>query len=321
MKFKWSVYFFWLGLMGIPLQASPLCDHIVHIPSMGTVFEIQYVNPCLSAEAKKHQLDIKKILDDLEASMSLYLIDSEISRLNEKGFIEEPSTHFKKIIQIAIEAGAKTDGYFDITVWPLLREIKKHFQNGSGLIDEKSLDRLKLLIDYRKIRVSAHQISFATPAMAITLDGIAKGYAVDLVSNYLEQQGITSYLVNFSGNIKLKGEHANGKKWNVAIYNPLSRGTLPVELQNESIASSGIENESYSEDGKWHHLIDPKKLRPAQAFLYTTILGPSAMVCDILSTATFVMDKEKAKKILSKNYPQYHYRLILKNKEVVTDLR
>jgi FAD:protein FMN transferase len=143
---------------------------------------------------------------------------------------------------------------------------------------------------------------------------MAKGYAVDKIAEILIQKQITNYLLDFSGNIRLQGRPAQKPKWNVKVKysNSTSSNTLtPKPGTYLSMASSGYETEHYSENYQWHHLINPITLRPAQntfkgkSVFQTTVIGPDAVVCDILSTATFVAGPVESNKFMAKHYPDY----------------
>ncbi|MEQ1877223.1 MAG: FAD:protein FMN transferase [Bdellovibrionia bacterium] len=279
------------------------CPKNLHIPSMGTVFEIQYLTSCGPDSVGPA---IKAKLDRWEASMSLYQSESEISRLNRYGILEDPSADFLKLLSISIGHSQATKGYFEITVWPVLQLIKTNFKTTGKPPRAHALEMLKPLVDSAGIELS-RQIRFKNKGVMITLDGIAKGFAVDEIGRWLRAAGISNFLINFSGNMLAGGYRADEKPWTVGIPNPVTGETTTIELHDEAIASSGVDYSFYSKDKKWHHLINPRTLRPANGAVATTIVGPSATTCDVLSTATFALGSTTAAKILAENYPKYRY--------------
>ncbi len=299
------------------------CEFIEHILSMGTVFEFQYVDFCNRSEKNlKIMHQIKSVLDEIETSMSLYQSESEIRRLNRTGILKNPSQEIYQVVKLSLLHGELTHGYFDISVWPVLSLIKQKSKNGILSFNQNELKKLRLLVNYKNIALTSKDIRLKR-SMEITLDGIAKGFAVDQVSDYLDKAGFRSYLINFSGNMKSRGTHANSSPWSVGVLNPETQELYPVSLINEAVASSGItsqtDNTVFSKDGKWHHLINPKTLMPANEMISTTIIGPSATVCDVLSTATFVMGEKESKSILSENYPEYRYRYVTSDRKIVSN--
>ena len=288
---------------------------------MGTVFEVQYIGACdRSEQSADHDLtlSIKNVLDTLEAHMSLYQSSSEISKLNRSGKIENPSQDLREVVELSLKNAPLTEGYFDITVWPVVKLIQDKFKDTASPPSNEDLEKLRSLVNYKNITINSNGIMFLNPGVMITLDGVAKGYAVDKIADLMEAHSIYNYIVNFSGNMRVKGKQMDGTLWKIAILDPLTHQDILIELKNESIASSGIDYASYSKDKKWHHLINPKTLRPANTLVTATIVGPSAAMCDVLSK-TFVMGAKKAVEILKKNFPEYRYRFESKE-EVVTNI-
>jgi FAD:protein FMN transferase len=285
-------------------RPTNLCQKDLHIPSMGTVFELQYVAGC-----EGHDLigrEIKAKLDRWEASMSLYQSQSEISRLNRYGILEDPSADFLRLLNISIGHSRGTNGYFDITIWPVLQLIKASFKLKGVPPSKEALDNLRPFIGVTNIELS-NQVRFKRKGVMISLDGIAKGFAVDEIGKWLKEVRISNFLINFSGNMLAGGYRADNKPWTVGVPDPNTGELITIELHDEAIASSAVDYSFYSSDKKWHHLIDPHTLRPAGGVVATTIVGPSATTCDVLSTATFAIGLSRAKKILAENYPKYRY--------------
>jgi thiamine biosynthesis lipoprotein len=291
------------------------------LPSMGTVFEIQYIGSCNQSEnSLDHRLtlSIKDMLDTMEAHMSLYQTSSEISLLNRTGRIDNPSQDFKEVVILSLKNSPLTEGYFDISVWPVVKLIKASFKETGKPPTYIELEKLRPFVSYKNIKVTDRSIEFLRPGVMITLDGVAKGYAVDKVADFLETNYVHDYIANFSGNMKVKGKQLDGSNWSIGIFDPVIRETIHIKLKDESIATSGVDYAYYSKDKKWHHLINPKTLRPANSLISATIVGPSATLCDVLSKS-FVMGIKNAVAIIKKNYPEYRYRLVNKN-EVVTNI-
>jgi thiamine biosynthesis lipoprotein len=297
------------------------CDYVERLPSMGTVFEVQYVDTCGKPDPDKILRLAKEELDQMETAMSLYQSESEISRLNRVGSVEA-SQHFINVVNESLKHGQLTEGYFDITIWPVLKLIQKSLKVSNQPPQKKQLESLRELVDFKNVSVLGKQIKFKKQGMAISLDGVAKGYAVDVIAEKLRLSGILSFIVNFSGNMRIEGRHADGRPWSLAVYDPVTEAVvkIPVASTPLSVASSGIDFASYSKDKLWHHIINPKTLRPANELIATSIVGPSATVCDVLSTATFAMGPNQAVRILLKNYPQYRYRLETRNGKITTNL-
>ena len=101
-----------------------------------------------------------------------------------------------------------------------------------------------------------------------------------------------------------------GGPWKVALWNPVRQEVTPLEVSEEgALASSGSEHLHFDPHQEWHHIIDPKTLRPARDFASVTVLGKTAMECDILSTSFSVLSPEKAQSLQQKRFR--HIRLWL----------
>ncbi|MCB0404779.1 MAG: FAD:protein FMN transferase [Bdellovibrionales bacterium] len=275
---------------------------------MGTVFEVQYLRACGAADSPHLELEkqIQDRLDTIEASMSLYQSKSEISRLNRQGHLDDLSPDFRSVLEQALDYSKLTEGYFDITIWSVLEEIQASFKKHGRPPEPTKLQPYAKLVDSALVQLEGSTIKFSRPGVKVSTDGIAKGYAVDEVAEYLLERGVSNFLINFSGNIRTHGKKVDGQ-WKVAIQNPLTGEIFDIDLRQGAVASSGLEYASYSKDHKWHHLINPRTLLPARELAGSSVAGPSATVCDALSTAVLVMGRKNADRILSKNFPHYRF--------------
>jgi len=286
------------------------------IPSMGTFLELQLVSTCGSAQLPNAILAIKNRLDSLEAELSLYQKDSALSRLNKFGQVDKVSSDFLTILRLSLEHNLNTDGAFNIGVEPILEEIRNSLKNGN---QPKNLSGFRNLLDLKQVLIQQNRVSFKTKGMKLTFDGVAKGYAVDEIASLLEQRGIENYLVNFSGNMRWRGHREDAQNWKIAIWDPVS--SLAIQIANRqrgAIASSGIDYNHYSTDKKWHHIIDPRTLRPANENTAATVIGTSATICDILSTTTFILNEKDRQKIYLDRYSEYGYWVRSKEDHIFT---
>lgn len=273
---------------------------------MGAFFEIQLRQNCHKSEPKELFLEIQNSLDLLEKDLSLYQSQSAIQLLNQTGSLTVAPDSLRQLVQLSLEAGRKTNGAFDLTVWPLLQFIKSHFKIHTDDPSDQALKEVKAVTSYKLVQLTPKGVQFARPGVKITLDGIAKGYAVDQVAALLAKSQVNDYLLNFSGNMKWSGFSEKNQFWKISRWNSVTQKAFEVPGSKiGSIASSGPDFNQYSKGKKWHHLIDPRTLRPANFWVGTTVLGPSATQCDILSTAFFAMPESELNEVLTKNFPDY----------------
>ncbi len=293
-------------------ESSPrVCETLRRLPSMGTFFEVQLVSNCDKPIETSLFLEIQQELDKMESEMSLYQSESPISRLNRDGVLLSPiPEHLRKVTQLSIEAYRQTQHRFDMSIWPVLQLIQDSFKTKGTPPSEQDLKNLNTLIGSENVELNEVHLLLKKKGMGITLDGIAKGYAVDWVSDILAKKGYGNFLVNFSGNMKWMGRGVDAKgerrAWEIRRWDPIKKQAVKIKtLSSGAVASSGGEVNFYDKKKQWHHIIDPKTLQPARKWIQTTAIGPRAVDTDVLSTATFVMSAGEIEEILREHYPEF----------------
>ena len=146
----------------------------------------------------------------------------------------------------------------------------------------------KVLIDEQ-----ACTVTLTDPQMRLDVGAIAKGYAVEMVARQMEQKGIAGYVINVGGNVRTLGAKPDGSGWTVGIENPADDAEdylAYLQLDGESLITSGSYQRYYVVEGKrYHHIIDPVTLMPADYFTSVSIVCDSSADGDALSTALFCM--------------------------------
>lgn len=231
----------------------------------------------------------------LEEQFSVYISDSEISRLNKNKEIkasEDLLSVFKKSIHISRITG----GAFDITTLPLTKLYREAEKSDTPPPEEKIKEVLKD-IGYEKIRITENIIKIPSN-MEVDVGGIAKGYVVDRVAEYLQREGVRNGLVNAGGDMYCFGKNSAGTKWRVAINNPFRKGEIlqTLYVSGYGIATSGNYERYLSIQGKkFGHIINPftgKTLQDIPASV--TVIAPDTTTADGLATAFFVLGIEKS---------------------------
>lgn len=277
--------------------------------TMGTTYHIKYIDNGTKTLPKpeliKAQLD--HLLDVVNQEMSTYKKDSQISQFNQMKEVDTPfviSADFAKVVAEAVRLNQVTEGALDVTVGPLV--------NLWGFGPDKRLNKVptQAQIDERSQSVGIEKFVLDTaqntltkkvPNLYLDLSSIAKGFGVDKLAEHLESLGIEHYLVEIGGEIRGKGQNLLGKAWNIAIEKPEfaqgSSSQITLPLNNLAMATSGnYRNYFEDEQGKrLSHIIDGKTHRPIEHNLASiTVLHPSTMTADGLSTGLFVLGAEKA---------------------------
>lgn len=283
--------------------------------TMGTTYHIKYIdNGELSLDKEKAHAQIEMVLKDVNAKMSTYDKNSELSRFNQFNEINQPveiSSDLAKVLREAIRLNKVTQGALDVTVGPVVNlwgfgpEKRPEKQPTA----EQLAERLAWIgIDKLKLTQSAGKFSLekSVPQLYIDLSSIAKGFGVDQVANTIEQIGAQNYMVEIGGEIRAKGKNIEGKDWQIAIEKPSFDGSRAIEqvigLKDLAMATSGNYRIYFEENGKrFSHEIDPKTGLPIQHHLASiTVLHPSSMTADGLSTGLFVLGEDKALEVAEK---------------------
>ncbi len=220
----------------------------------------------------------------------------------------------KKIIDMLIfakEMYQKTDGNVNIAMGSVLKIW--HIYRNEGLDNPAKaelppMDELKEAskhtnIDDLIIDTDKNTVFLADPLMTLDVGAIAKGFAVEEIAKHLEGKGITGYILNVGGNVRTIGM-ADKEKWKVGIENPdINNEEKPyieyLKLSGESVVTSGSYQRFYIVNGEnYHHIIDPETLMPGTKYRSVSVITNDSGLGDAMSTALFIMDYEKGKKIV-----------------------
>lgn len=132
-------------------------------------------------------------------------------------------------------------------------------------------------------------VTLTDPKTTLDVGAIAKGYAVEMIARGLEARGISGYVLNVGGNVRTIGKKPDGAGWTVGIEDPIGDGYVAyLNIAGESVVTSGSYQRFYIVDGKrYHHIIDPETLMPAEYFASVSVLTKNSALGDALSTALF----------------------------------
>ncbi|MBC61386.1 MAG: hypothetical protein CMP11_02935 [Zetaproteobacteria bacterium] len=291
--------FLWL-LSNTQESGKKLSPLIIRGSTMGTYFIVTYF-PNQGKKIKIENLNemITKDLEKVNQQMSTYIDDSEISQFNriEKNKDFRISPWFYEVTKFSLELSNKTSGSFDPTVGPLVNKWgfgpKKNQLPPTAQEIQKTLSQ----VGYEKIKLTEKTIKKSHSKVYLDLSSVAKGFAVDIISEKLNSLGISNHLVEIGGEIRASGDK-NGSPWLIGIEDPNLTENLQqlVFLKNSSIATSGpYRNYFETENGKITHTIDPKTGKALiNNILSVSIIDKKCMKADALATALLVMGENKA---------------------------
>jgi len=270
--------------------------------TMGTTYEIKIAQNLSDYHQNIISQDVDSILNSINRSMSTYISDSEISLINKdevvfKSFIV--SNDFKYVLDQSLELYELTNGAFDVTVRPLL--VLWGFRN-QKVVKKPDLNLINSVSEYvgsDKIIFQSNQLTKKHPKLQLDFGAIAKGYAVDRISDYLINAGYLSHYVEIGGEIICKG-----KKWNIQIAYPellSNKGYEIVALDNHAIATSGTYNQFIQiEDFEYSHIFDPRLGKPVENNIVSvSVISDKSIYSDALSTSLKVLGKEKGLELIN----------------------
>lgn len=235
-------------------------------------------------------------IDRLEALFSYSLPDSDVSKLNAAAgqgrVVLAPETI--AVLVAAQRMAELSQGCFDVTVAPLVDLWGFRPDSVPAVPDAASIANALSLVDYRRLVVdpATNQAELLLPGMSIDLGAIAKGYVVDRVAAVLRSHGVESAVLDIGGNVYALGLRPDGMAWRVGLQHPRESdqllGVLP--LTERSVATSGDYQRFFVADGeRYHHLLDPRTGYPAVDVVSISIVAPTGMEADAVSTAAFVL--------------------------------
>ena len=246
--------------------------------------------------------EIEKELHRFDNSLSPFNPNSIISKINHNESVETDSL-FQNCFNLSMRISKETDGAFDITVAPLVNAWGFGFKKNS-FPDSAKIDSLKQFIGYQKVKLENGRIVKQDPRLMLDCSAVAKGYAVDIVAQFLEKKGVENFMVDIGGEVVVKGVNPKNRSWRIGINKPID-DSLSVnqelqtilELSNVGLATSGNYRNFYYKGGKkYAHTIDPKSGYPIQHnILSSTVVAQNCMTADALATSFMVMGLEKAK--------------------------
>lgn len=239
-------------------------------------------------------------IETVESVMSIYRDSSELSRLNRDGAVHQPHRYLVDVLRTALDVSRRTDGAFDVTVQPLWSVHRAAHDHDRVPLDDE-LARALDLVDWRSIELRDDAIRLTQPGSAVTLNGIAQGFAVDRALAALRSHGIQHALVDV-GELAAIGRKQDQSPWKVGVQHPREPEAYAalVELEHRSLATSGDYATTFTPDRASHHVFDPRTGRSPLELASVTIAAPNAMLADAWSTACLVLGPERSLERLSR---------------------
>lgn len=262
----------------LSLTAVALCPLSAHAAEwqgtgLGTTLALRLVGGT-PAQTRHAFRKVEQEITRVEAAASLYR-DSSLTRLNRDGHLAHPAADFLALLALAGAVHTATAGVFDPTVQPLWLAIAK---GGDQTAAQE-------LIGWGRLSLSPEAIRLA-PGQALTLNGIAQGWAADRIAAALKAEGFTNALIDM-GEVQALGTREDGRPWQARSMTPEGRPLADIALTNRALATSSPRGTLIGSGQP--HILGPK----GQSARWSTVSvsAGSAAVADALSTAFTLMDR------------------------------
>ena len=260
--------------------------------AMGTVHELRAFGDNAENAVAAAEEEILR----LDRLLSRGFAGSEISKVNKEGG-GAVSADTKAILQKGIEVSNETDGAFDMCIAPLV-DLWGFYSKEYHVPADAEIAAALPKTNFKNIKLNGDDISLLNGAQLDT-GGIAKGYLSDRVIEIFKEHGITSAIISLGGNVQTLGKKGDGSLWRIGIKDPEGGLLGTLETLDKAVITSGGYQRFFEEDGKiYHHIIDPETGKPAESGLKSvTIITSDGALGDALSTAVFVMGKERGERL------------------------
>ena len=265
--------------------------------ALGTTYNIIYEVPNDSVDFREA---ILAVFDSVNASMSTYWPDSDISRINQGDTTVQVDAYFKEVFLKSKEVWQTTHGVFDPTVGALVNAWG--FGPGKSLaaLDSAKVDSILVFTGMEKVSLKGgNRIIKAHPDLFLDFNALAKGYCIDLVGRMLDRNGVENYLVEIGGEVLSKGRNTSKvKNWVVAIDSPVQSDQdrvliARIKLEDRAMATSGNYRKFRIDEKtgeKYVHTIDPRTGYPFKnKVLSASVLSSTCMEADAYATAFMLM--------------------------------
>lgn len=269
-------------------------------PTMGSTYSIKYVRQVGLPAAAEVQVEVEQILAEVDRQLSTYRSDSDIERFNQlpANRCQAMPPSVIELVRVGEQLSEQSDGSYDLTVEPLLNLWGFGPQAREEKVpDAKALAEVRQRVGHGHLRIDGNQLC-KDAAVEVDFNSIAAGYAVDLIAARLEALGIHNYLAEATGELKAAGRKLDGSPWRIALEEPRDDRQVAeriVTIEGYGLSTSGDYRNYFVQGGqRFSHTLDARTGAPvAHALASVTVIHPSAMMADGLSTLLLILGPER----------------------------
>ncbi len=313
------------GLLALCLLSLPLCTACRAVPQKYSKHAFEYFDTVTTITGYAHsQEEFDKVANEALELLSqyhrLFTVYHRYEGMENLCTVNElvdgahrTVTVDRRIVDMLLYAKAMyamTSGRVNVamgsvlSLWHDYREEGTENPSAAKLPSMEALAEAAAHTDIDKVIIDeeACTVTLTDPEMRLDVGAIAKGYAVEMVGQALKEKNISGYVLNVGGNVYVLGEKGDGSPWTIGIQNPDEEAEdhlAYLHLTAGSVVTSGSYQRYYVVDGKrYHHIIDPETLLPAERYLSVSVVSHHSALGDALSTALFCMDLESGQTLI-----------------------
>jgi FAD:protein FMN transferase len=296
--------------------------------AQGTTFNIRYHG----AGAVNYQQAVDSILKVIDQSLSNWVGNSTISLFNKQNELTTNDEHFIRMMLESKSIYQVSNGAFDPAVMPLVKAWG-FGPEGPAVKANQNIDSLLLLVNWDFDMTMTNDGSGKTVVQFVKnspvqfdFNAIAQGYSVDVVFEFLRNNGVKDMMVEIGGEVRAMGKNDKGELWRIGIDKPVEEAerTLQAiaEINNKAIATSGNYRKFYEKDGqRYAHTINPKTGYPVQHnLLSATVLAETCANADAYATVFMVLGLEESLAFLQ-NHPELNLEAYFINSDADGNLK
>ena len=293
----------WLVSTAVVLAACGNGDSMESFggPTMGSTYSIKYVRRAGIAEPAHVRREVESILAEVDRQMSTYRNDSDIERFNAlpANNCQTMPASVLELVRVGEQLSAQSEGSYDLTVEPLMNLWGFGPQGREEKVpNPAALAETLQQVGYRHLHIDGDRLC-KDAAVEVDFNSIAAGYAVDTIAARLETMGIHDYLAEATGELKAKGKKLDGSAWRIALEAPRDDQQVAeriIQVDGYGVSTSGDYRNYFLQDGRrYSHTFDARSGAPVLHNLASvTVIHPSALMADGLSTLLLILGSERA---------------------------
>jgi len=270
-------------------------------PTMGSTYSIKYVRHAGLADTAEVRREVEGILAEVDRELSTYRNDSDIERFNAlpAHSCQKMPASVLELIRVGEQLSVQSEGSYDLTVEPLMNLWGFGPQGREEKVpDAVALAEVMQRVGHQHLHINGDQLCKGA-AVEVDFNSIAAGYAVDTIAARLDALGIHDYLAEATGELKAKGKKLDGSPWRIALEEPRDDQRIAeriINVDGYGVSTSGDYRNYFLQDGRrYSHTFDARTGAPVLHDLASvTVIHPSALMADGLSTLLLILGPERA---------------------------